>query len=131
MVTIPSFLLRKLYVRGSLCNTDQGVRFHLLNKLGAGYARRIFPLVMDGQEVPLEHCSFSIEGNQFSFSDVSNERPFTLDLNKTTRYNRKEHNPDQRAPHHCHVLPGSGVGQPGIRFYGRAIRWLVNLTGPL
>jgi hypothetical protein len=84
MVTIPSFLLRKLYVRGSLCNTDQGVRFHLLNKLGAGYARRIFPLVMDGQEVPLEHCSFSIEGNQFSFSDVSNERPFTLDLNKTT-----------------------------------------------
>ena len=44
MVTIPSFLLRRLYVKGSLLNTDKGVQFQLLNKMGTGYARRLLPL---------------------------------------------------------------------------------------
>ena len=83
MLTIPSFLLRRLYVAGSLRNTAQGAQFQLENKLGAGYARRLLPLVLDGQEVPLKSCSFSKDGDQLPFEAVSNETPFTLDLNKT------------------------------------------------
>ena len=84
MVTVPSFLLRRLYVRGSLRNTDQGAQFQLENKLGAGYARKLFPLDLDGQKVPLESCCFSVDGVQASFAAVSADAPFILDLNKTT-----------------------------------------------
>ncbi len=84
MVTIPGFLLRRLYVRGSLRNVDHGVQFQLLNRLGAGYARRLLPLALDGREVPLEQCSFTVDGQDFSFEVVSAETPFTLDLDKAT-----------------------------------------------
>ncbi len=84
MVNVPGFLLRRLYVKGSLRNTNEGAEFELLNQLGAGYARSMLPLVLDGQEVPLEHCAFSVDGVQFSFQAVSDETPFTLDLNKTS-----------------------------------------------
>ena len=84
MVTVPSFLLRRLYVKGSLRNTDQEVQFQLLNRLGTGYARRLLPLTMEGEEVPLDRCSFSVNGEQFPFDTVSEEMPFTLDLNKAT-----------------------------------------------
>ncbi len=84
MITVPSFLLRRLYLKGSLRNTDRGVQFQIVNKLGAGYARRLFPLALDGEEVPLEHCFFSVDGTEFPFDAVSDETPFTLDLNKTT-----------------------------------------------
>ena len=84
MVTIPSFLLRRLYVRGSLRNADGGVQFQLLNKLGGGYARRMLPLTLDGRELPIENCYFSFDGTRYPFHAVSNEEPFTLELNKTT-----------------------------------------------
>ncbi len=84
MVTVPGFLLRRLYVKGSLRNTDDGVQFQLMNKLGTGYARKLLPLALDGQEVPLGDCFFSVDGKQFPFDAVSNETPFTLDLNRTT-----------------------------------------------
>jgi hydroxymethylglutaryl-CoA reductase (NADPH) len=84
MVTIPGFLLRRLYVKGSLHNTERGVEFSLLNKLGAGYARKLMPLEMDGEEVPLQQCSFSVDGEEVGFEAVSAETPFTLDLNRST-----------------------------------------------
>lgn len=84
MVTIPGFLLRRLYVRGSLRNVDHGVQFQLMNRLGAGYARRLLPLALDGREVPLERCSFTVDGRDCSFGVVSAETPFTLDLDKAT-----------------------------------------------
>ena len=84
MLTVPSFLLRRLYVKGSLRNADRGVEFQLMNKLGAGYARRLLPLTLDGREVPMESCFFSVDGAEFPFYAVSNEVPFTLDLNRTT-----------------------------------------------
>ena len=84
MVTVPSFLLRRLYVKGSLRNSDQGVQFQLLNKLGAGYARRLLPLALDGRDVPIERCVFCVDGEQFPFDSVSNATPFILDMNKTT-----------------------------------------------
>lgn len=84
MVTVPGFLLRRLYVKGSLGNTESGVQFQLLNRLGAGYARRLLPLALDGQEVPSHRCCFSVDGEQHSFDAVTQDTPFTLDLNKAT-----------------------------------------------
>ena len=84
MVTVPSFLLRRLYVRGSLRNTDQGFQFELVNRLGTGYAREMLPLAVDDHEVPLERCTFVVDGVRLSFNSVSDVAPFALDMNKTS-----------------------------------------------
>ena len=84
MVTVPSFLLRRLYVKGSLRNTDDGVQFQLMNKLGTGYARKLLPLALNGHEISLERSFYFANGEQHPFDFVSDATPLTLDLNKTT-----------------------------------------------
>lgn len=84
MITVPGFLLRRLYVKGSLRNTPEGFAFDLRNQLGSGYARQMFPLTVDGEELPLEQCFFEVEGERHRFTEVSQDRPFTLALNRTT-----------------------------------------------
>lgn len=83
MVKIPAFLLRRVYVKGSLSNVDDGFQFQLLNSLGSGYARRMLPLTLDGREIPMERCTFPLNDEACSFDRVSNDLPFTLDVNKT------------------------------------------------
>ena len=81
---VPSFLLRRLYVKGSLRRTADGFAFELRNQLGAGYARRMLPLTLDGAELDMRATTFEIDGVRTAFADVSAETPFTLALNKTT-----------------------------------------------
>ena len=47
MVTVPGFLLRRLYVKQSLRNTEDGFEFQLRNRLGSGYAHKMWPLKLD------------------------------------------------------------------------------------
>lgn len=84
MVSVPGFLLRRLYVKGSLRATGEGLAFELRNTLGAGYARGMRPLTVDGEEAAMERTTFSAEGRTVAFSEVSPERPFTLAMNRTT-----------------------------------------------
>lgn len=81
---VPGFLLRRLYVRGSLRQTDDGFQLKLKNTLGSGYARRLLPLKVNGAEVPLENCFFAVDGVRHSFADVTPESPFSLALNRTS-----------------------------------------------
>ena len=46
---VPAFLLRRLYVRGSLHNDGDGFAFQLKNSLGSGYAEQMLPLTVDGE----------------------------------------------------------------------------------
>ncbi|MCH8280883.1 MAG: hypothetical protein IIC96_09390 [Chloroflexi bacterium] len=82
MVSIPGFLLRKLYVRGTLENTSQGIAFRLRNTLGSGYAEKMLPVRLDGEEIPLSRCFFWSGGKKRSFDQVSRSDPFTLSLNQ-------------------------------------------------
>ena len=84
MVSVPGFLLRRLYVKGSLRVTESGLAFDLKNSLGSGYARGMRPLTIDGEEVPMEDTTFTADGEPIAFSDVSPEVPFTLAMNRTT-----------------------------------------------
>lgn len=84
MITVPGFLLRKLYVRGTLQNTDRGIKFQLRNTLGAGYAEEMLPIRLDGREIPLQWCFFSADGDVRGFDQVSPEEPFPLLLNRET-----------------------------------------------
>jgi hydroxymethylglutaryl-CoA reductase (NADPH) len=84
MVQVPPFLLRRLYVKGSLHNTAEGLEFQLKNSLGAGYAQELLPLTIDGQELPKEGCYFSLGDEPIAFSAVDEATPFTLAMNKVT-----------------------------------------------
>jgi len=84
MVQVPPFLLRRLYVKGSLHNTAEGLEFQLKNSLGAGYAQELLPLTIDGQELPTDDCYFSLGDEPVSFSAVDEATPFTLAMNRVT-----------------------------------------------
>lgn len=79
---VPAFLLRRLYVKGSLRNENGGFAFDLKNSLGSGYAESVLPLTIDGVEVPITSASFVTDGEALAFPDVSPERPMTLGMNK-------------------------------------------------
>ena len=83
MITVPAFLLRRLYVKGSLRNASGGFEFEMKNSLGSGYAHKLWPLTVDGKELPADSTFFLIEGRETAFADVSKENTFTLAMNKT------------------------------------------------
>tara|TARA_B100001013_G_C24487474_1_gene393800 strand:- start:348 stop:719 length:372 start_codon:yes stop_codon:yes gene_type:complete len=84
MISIPNFILKRLYVKGSLIITRNGMEFQLLNKLGSGYTRRLLPLTIDGHDIPIDQCKFIVDERQVPFNAVTKENPFTLALNKVT-----------------------------------------------
>lgn len=84
MVSIPNFLLRKLYVKGTLESTGRGIKFKLRNTLGSGYAEQMLPVILDGEEVPLQWCHFSSEGESKCFDQVSKQDPLCLLMNRET-----------------------------------------------
>jgi len=61
VVSVPAFLLRRLYVKGSLHNRADGWGFRLKNGLGSGYAKGMLPLSLDKAEVPMEKSFFATE----------------------------------------------------------------------
>ena len=82
MVSVPGFLLRRLYVKGSLKNTSGGFEFQLMNNLGSGYSHKVWPLKLNGEEVPVEGSYFIMEGRKTPFSEVSLDNPFTLEVSR-------------------------------------------------
>ncbi|MBI4305567.1 MAG: hypothetical protein HY678_04535 [Chloroflexi bacterium] len=84
VVTVPGFLLRRLYVKGSLHNRPDGWGFRLKNNLGSGYARGMLPLTIDGAEVPLENSFFTTDGAErpASFAEVDEKHTFGLQMGK-------------------------------------------------
>ena len=84
MIVVPSFLLKRLYVKGSFRNNDQGFQFELKNNLGSGYANELFPLTLDGIELPKDSSYFVIGNEEIAFTAVSKDKPFTLAKNKTS-----------------------------------------------
>ena len=83
MVSVPGFLLRRLYVKGSLKNAVTGFEFQLRNGLGSGYAHKLWPLKLDGDELPADSTYFNLGGRDVAFSQVSKQNTFTLAMNKT------------------------------------------------
>jgi hypothetical protein len=82
-VQVPGFLLRRLYVKGSLRNTEEGFQFDLKNSLGSGYAEQVLPLTVDGAEIPVGAAYFVVDGTTIRFADVTAENPITLAMNRT------------------------------------------------
>ena len=71
MAKIPEFLLRALYVKGSLRNHDDGFQFQLKNEIGPARIIGARPLQLDRRPIPLEKCRFLHGDREASFSDVN------------------------------------------------------------
>ena len=82
MIKVPSFLLKRLYVKGSLRNTEEGFEFRLKNSLGSGYAHGLLPLKINGEEIPVENATFAVDGKQVPFPEVTKESPASLSMNR-------------------------------------------------
>ena len=82
MVSVPGFLLRRLYVKQSLKNTSYGFEFQLMNKLGSGYAHGMIPIAVDGVEVPIDKAYFILDDQETPFANITKESTFTLAMNK-------------------------------------------------
>jgi hypothetical protein len=70
MAKIPEFLLRALYVKGSLRNHEDGFQFQLKNEIGPARIIGARPLQLDRRPIPLEKCRFLHGGREANFSDV-------------------------------------------------------------
>jgi hypothetical protein len=80
---VPAFLLRRLYVKGSLRHENSALVFDLHNALGSGYADRVLPLRIDGEEVTPGSCAFVVEGQPVPFESISETQPMTLAMGRT------------------------------------------------
>ena len=111
MVTVPGFVLRRIYVKGSLHNTPEGFEFSLCNRLASGYARQLLPISINGEPADISRCYFYAEDVRHGFQEVSTETPFSLAMNKTTVI-VVEGRPLEPGPHTIGMgfeVPGFGV----------------------
>ena len=75
---IPTFLLRKLYVKGSLTNTDDGFMLKLKNTISSGTAVTLEPIQVDGNEYPLDSLTIRSEDGEINGGEVSAENTFPI-----------------------------------------------------
>jgi protein involved in polysaccharide export with SLBB domain len=81
MSSVPVFLLKKLYVKGSLKNTATGFELTIQNTLAPGTILGLAPLKVDGAECPLAQTTVLLsDGTRLSMSDVSAKSPLRFNV---------------------------------------------------
>ncbi len=75
---IPTFLLRKLYLKGSLENVDDGFVFKIKNTLSPGTVTAMEPIKVNGTEYPLDSLTVKIEDSEYKATDVSEDSAMPL-----------------------------------------------------
>lgn len=80
-MAVPSFLLKKLYVKGSLKNTGNGFEFTLKNNLAPGTLIGVGPVTLDDEAIPQEKITFSSPQGDVRADQVSSRSPLVFGLN--------------------------------------------------
>ncbi len=75
---IPVFLLRKLYIKGSLENVDDGFSFKLKNSLAPGTTIDFAPIKVNGTEYALDSTTIRSEDVEILGSDVGEDNTFPI-----------------------------------------------------
>ena len=70
MAKIPEFVLKSLYVKGSLKVERNGFEFQVNNRLGPAHIIATRPLQLNRVPIPIEKCRFVHGQEQASFGDV-------------------------------------------------------------
>jgi hypothetical protein len=79
-VRVPGFILRQLYIQGSLRNEPGGFSLQARNPLGDGTLTRIGRIRVDGQDIAPEEVSAVREGDPTTYraAEVSRASPVTF-----------------------------------------------------
>jgi hypothetical protein len=70
-MTIPSFLLAKLYAKGTLKNTDEGFEFSLKNIIDSTSLSGIGPIGVDGKSYGPESISLVVKDRSWAGAELS------------------------------------------------------------
>lgn len=100
---IPTFLLKKLYVKGSFKNNPTGFELALRNTLAPGTLIGISPLKIDGRDIPLDKVLIATgDAAPVRASDISLSAPQEFPLNVTVKF-QVEDQPLAPGPHRVTV----------------------------
>jgi len=81
MPYIPHSILKKLYNRASLKNTNGGVSFSIRNRLSPASLERIEKVALNGQSIPLNKVSLKFtNGTKYPVNQVDSENPIDFPL---------------------------------------------------
>ncbi len=75
---IPSFLLKKLYVKGSLENVDDGFQFKIKNSLSPGTAISMDPFKINDTEYPLDVTTIRSEDEELAATALASGETFPI-----------------------------------------------------
>lgn len=81
MALIPEYLLKKLYLAGSLANADDGWRFALKNTLAKATVTSLESLSVDGANIPLNHVTIAFSGSELKAGGITPEVPQAFPIN--------------------------------------------------
>lgn len=78
---IPNFILKKLYKKGSLCQTPAGAAFILLNRIGTGQVSSFDRIAVDGNEFGPSEIEIHTQGRPvLSGNQISTGNPLPLEV---------------------------------------------------
>jgi len=80
-MSVPSFLLKKLYVKGSLKNTENGFELALKNNLAPGTLIGMGPLAIDDATYAPEAIHIKSPQGEWQGNEISNKNPVTFGMN--------------------------------------------------
>jgi len=83
LMKVPSLLLKQLYTFGSLENVDDGVRFHLKNRLSNATLVGLRKIEIGGEELDLAHVTLTFPGGSVRASEVSEDNAVGFSLGES------------------------------------------------
>jgi hydroxymethylglutaryl-CoA reductase (NADPH) len=75
---VPSFMLKKLYKKGSLRNGSEGLEFTLENSLSTVSLLKLEKVVVDGQDFPADQVEVGTDGDFKPATGFNPETPMTF-----------------------------------------------------
>ncbi|MDX1611659.1 MAG: hydroxymethylglutaryl-CoA reductase [Candidatus Thermoplasmatota archaeon] len=76
---VPSFMLKKLYVKGSLEASGDSFQFKLKNNLATATVVDAPEIYIDGDSVDAEDISFQVGGGEVAGTGITEDDPFRLE----------------------------------------------------
>lgn len=80
MSIIPEFLIKRVYQKGSLKQTEEGIRFDLKNVLGPGFISGFNFIKINDAVFEADKVKFITQGTEISAETVSEENPIGFRL---------------------------------------------------
>ena len=85
MAKIPEFLLKALYVKGSLQGNESGFEFQMKNEIGPVRIIGARPLQLNRRPIPMNQCRFILGDQEEGFEEVTTEHSVLMRKGEAVR----------------------------------------------